>query len=98
MLILNGWMCSEDSWFLIRLFRAGNEGVIAEDVKNDCLRLLSASLPRRRLPHWLEHPENNEVPRVCSRYRKILRKAHGLREYESNHRYGKVFWPWKNGT
>ena len=43
--------------------------------------------------YWPEDPENNEVPRVCSRYREVLREAHRLRKSKSNHRYGKIFWP-----
>ena len=84
MLILNGWICSEDSCFypaistrqrgrggLQTLLRTG--ATSGTEVKNDYLRLLSASLSGRLMPYWLEHPENNEVPRVCSRYREILR-------------------------
>jgi len=45
------------------------------------------------MPAWPKRSENNEVPRVFSRYREILREAHGLRKSESNHRDGKILWP-----
>ena len=50
------------------------------------------------MPPWPEYPENNEVPRVFSRYREILREAGGLRKSESNYRHGEIFWTRKNGT
>ena len=50
------------------------------------------------MPARPENAEDDEVPRVFSRYREVLREAHGLRKSESNSGNGEVFWPGENGT